>query len=163
MKNQYKGFTLIEVVITLVLVSILSAFALPRMGGESVFDERGYQDAVRSSLQYASRVAVASRRYVCVSIISNTKLVFTRDINSPENVIVVQCNTNLNIPGSESSCAQNEVCPRSGKSMALTGNNLIFDPAGRPVDINKSPLNVNTIITVAGRTITVYAETGVIE
>lgn len=160
--NQF-GFTLIEAIVTLLLVGIMSAVVLPKINADSIFDEMGYQDAIRSGLHYAGRVAVASRRYVCISVVSNTKLIFTRDMRVPEQMLNVQCNTNLPIPGKEDSCGENEICPRDDKIIALTGTNLIFDPLGRPVDNNKLALSTNSTISVAGRIITIYAETGVVE
>jgi MSHA pilin protein MshC len=54
------GFTLIELVTTLVLVGVLAAVAAPRFADNRAFDQRGYADELAAGLRYAQRVAIAS-------------------------------------------------------------------------------------------------------
>jgi len=61
-----QGFTLVELVITLVIVGILAVVALPRFADRALFETRGFVDQTLATLQYARKVAVASGRNVCV-------------------------------------------------------------------------------------------------
>jgi MSHA pilin protein MshC len=66
--NAVRGFTLIELVTTVVILGILSAVAVPRMFDNQAFGQRGYVDEVASALRYAQKIAIASRCDVSVVI-----------------------------------------------------------------------------------------------
>ncbi len=73
--NRQRGFTLVELVAVVMLVGILSAFALVKMLDRSLIDARGFADQVASTLRYAQKAAVAQRRLVYVSIDVGTRRV----------------------------------------------------------------------------------------
>ncbi|OFZ89870.1 MAG: hypothetical protein A2V78_05530 [Betaproteobacteria bacterium RBG_16_64_18] len=64
------GFTLVELVMTMIVVGILAVFVLPRFADISVFESRGFRDETLSLLRYAQKSAVAQRRTVCVAVAS---------------------------------------------------------------------------------------------
>jgi len=57
---SHSGFTLIEMIATIVIVAILAAVAVPRMPVAQPFQERGYAESIAASLRQSRAVAIAS-------------------------------------------------------------------------------------------------------
>jgi len=72
MNGNQRGFTLVELIMTMVIVGILAVFAAPRFLGTNVFQSRGFADQVQASLRYAQKIAIAQHRFVCVTIAGNS-------------------------------------------------------------------------------------------
>ena len=62
-----RGFTLVELIVTMIVVGILAVAVIPRFADQSGFDARGFRDGTLSVLRYAQKSAVAQRRQVCVT------------------------------------------------------------------------------------------------
>lgn len=60
MKNQQSGFTLIELIMVIVILGILSAFALPRFADLSSDAERAAMEGALGSVKSASAIAHAA-------------------------------------------------------------------------------------------------------
>jgi MSHA pilin protein MshC len=56
------GFTLIELVATITVVSVLAAFAVPRFVGTTAFQSRGTYNQAQSIIRYAQKLAIAQRQ-----------------------------------------------------------------------------------------------------
>jgi MSHA pilin protein MshC len=54
------GFTMVELVTSIVIIGILAAALEPKFIGNNTFAERGYTDEVAAALRYAQAVAMAN-------------------------------------------------------------------------------------------------------
>ncbi len=70
MKNS--GFTMIELIVTMVIIGILALAAIPRFLDTADFDNRRFNDEVMAALQYGHKAAIAARRNVCVAFSANS-------------------------------------------------------------------------------------------
>jgi len=158
-----RGFTLIELVVTMILIGILAVVVLPRFDLLAGFNEIGYRDKVRATIEFARKAAVASRRYTCVTINANS-LVLTVDVRDPDPLtpLTVVCPdappNRLLLPTPDTRyCGNatngNEICAPNGVVLAGT-TPLMFSPLGRPSVAGAYTING------AALTITVEAETG---
>ena len=156
-KRRSSGFTLVELVIVLIVIGILAVTAIPRFFGNE-FSERGFHDGVKAAIQHARKVAVGSRRYVCVAAAAGG-VTLSLDPTLPEaGTAAIACTTPLNLPVPQQGCTANQLCAPARVNLAVATVN--FDPLGRPVAANKAPLG-NTTIAVTGQpNIVVQADTG---
>lgn len=63
-----RGFTLVELIMTVVIVGVIAVAAAPRFFNNNVFQERGTADQIRAALRYGQKIAVAQRRQITVTI-----------------------------------------------------------------------------------------------
>ena len=82
-RSSNRGFTLTELIVTLVVIGILAVFLAPKLGGMTVVRQRTEYDKVLSAIAYARKAAIGKRRYACVSV-SSTVVTLTIDPNPPE-------------------------------------------------------------------------------
>lgn len=70
--RRHAGFTQLELVVVLVLLSILSYVALPSLSTGSAMQAAAFRDEVTAALRYAQKIAVSHRRLVCAAFTSTT-------------------------------------------------------------------------------------------
>jgi len=142
-----RGFTLVELVVTLVIVGILGVVVVPRLNFVRGFDEIGFRDEVRATLEYARKSAVAQRRNVQVSIAGGV-VTTTIDNDIPEGGGAGSFGRDLRLPGGSG----NQVTAPAGVTLSPDVD-ITFDPLGRP--------SAGAVLAVSGAgNIVLEAETG---
>jgi prepilin-type N-terminal cleavage/methylation domain-containing protein len=136
MTNQCKGFTLIELVMTIVIMGILSAYVSSRLNFAG-HDASGYAEIVKSSVRLAQKRAVARRT--------------AHTVTFPVNPCGGSAVNGVQVAG--------EQCDALPNGVAVNGlATVTFDALGRP-DVTSV-----TTITVSGgdvsRVICLEPETG---
>lgn len=109
------GFTLVELVMTMIVVGILAVAVLPRFADVSVFEARGFRDETLSLLRYAQKSAVAQRRTVCVAVASSGITLTIDTTTMPDG----SCDGPLTLPAT----------PRGSSGLAGTGFNFLASGA----------------------------------
>lgn len=144
-RHTLRGFTLVELIMTMVIVGILAVYAAPRFLGSSVFQSRGFSDQIQASLRYAQKVAIAQHRFVCVNIASN---ILTLSLGATNT-----CGTNLQ---SLSGGANYTIEAPNGITITNINPSFTFDAIGRPSAAQSIAVTGGGMTT----TIIVEAETG---
>jgi MSHA pilin protein MshC len=153
------GFTMIELVTVMLVVGILAVVVLPRFDLLKGFDEIGYRDKVKATLEYARKSAVAQRRYVCAVIDASNDVTLTIESVNPENVshtLACPYTRPLGLPAADKECGAgvtNRIC-NPGSITLTPAATLQFDPLGRAVQ------GAGDYTVSGGGTIAVVAETG---
>jgi MSHA pilin protein MshC len=140
------GYSVVELVVTIGIVGLLAAIAVPRFMGASGFQSRGFYDSAKSVVRFAQKTAIAWRKdvFVCVT---------ATDVSA----------------GTAAGCATPIVNPVTGNALSATAPSGVsltpaafsFDSAGRPNP--NAAVTITLTSTIAGdpaRQIVVERETG---
>lgn len=149
----YRGFTLIELVMVMVMLGVLAVFAAPRVFNRNDFDARGFHDQVLSTLRFAQKTAIAQRRTVCVAFTATT-VTLTRASTEAS----ATCGTvPVPVPG-----RLGELVLTAPANVAFTvvPTGFSFDGLGQSRPASVPPAARTITVVNAGRTITVEEVTG---
>lgn len=137
------GYTLIELVVVLLIVSVLAAFAVPHLN-ISTFREQGFVQQSFAAIRYAQKHAIGSGCNVQVTINSSgCNLGFTgAPAGCPASALINPVSGNANF------CLDSDA--PSGSTFAAP---FAFDKIGRPIGGTQQ-------YDLGGRIIQVEAETG---
>jgi MSHA pilin protein MshC len=138
------GFTTIELVVTIVMIGVLAAFAVPRFIGRDGFDSRGFYDKAVAVVRLAQKTAVAWRDNVFVCVTATQVTAGT----------AAGCGTPLTNPVTGG--AATETAPAG---VTLNTVTFSFDRLGRP----SAAATITFSTTIPGdipRRISIAAETG---
>ena len=146
-RGAARGFTLTELVMTIVIIGILSVIVAPRFMSSQPFETRGFYDEAQAVVRYAQKVAIAQRRTIFVCVAANEiAAISNNDCTAP---------TYLAHPVGG---GQLRAASRGGVTLGPV-TSFSFDGLGRP----SAATTVTFTSTVAGdpaRQIIVEAETG---
>lgn len=142
------GFTLVELLVTIILIGIVSVVALSRISqGAAGIDERIFRDSVVSGLRYAQKSAIAAHRRVCVTFTENSaSFAIAKDF---ADLDCTGGNTLLGIDGT------GKVLANGSAAFSAVPEDIVFDAGGRPgaaATISISGLDAALNITVAAET-----------
>lgn len=138
---RHNGFTLVELVMTIVILGTLSAITLPRFTDRQAFDTRGFADQTRAAIQFGRKVALATGRNVCV--------------NAGGSVLAL---TMSNGRGQGAACSADVINPASGTAYSITSPvanvayitalSIMFRGDGSPSAAGSLTVHGDTDITV---------------
>lgn len=147
------GFTLIELVSVMSLIGIMAFFALPKLTQVMSLQSAGFKDQVKSTIDYARKIAVAQRRHVCVTIAAST-ITVTSDRGLPVNHTNGTCASTLLLPS-----GLNVVTAPTGVTMSPAVV-LDFDAEGRPVTGAPATITLTNASVSQSSTLMVESESG---
>jgi MSHA pilin protein MshC len=155
-RREMHGFTMVELVVTIVIIGILAATIVPRWNAGSGFGERGFRDQVVAGLRFAQKSAIGARRTVRVDFTAADVQFFIRTCANEMLVCPGAEFAALNLPGVGASTIRADDAAVRSSNLSVFPANIFFQPSG-------SPLGGGANIEVAnlpGLPIVVEAETG---
>jgi MSHA pilin protein MshC len=66
LQRSVAGFTMVELMVTMIIVGILAVAVVPRFEALGAFDATGFRNQTIATLRFAQKTALAQRRAVCV-------------------------------------------------------------------------------------------------
>jgi MSHA pilin protein MshC len=139
------GFTLIELILVIVVLSILSATALPRFFNNQGFNERVLFDDTLNAVRYAQKLAVATGCTTRFTVSANSFTVLREDA----------CGSGLfasKLVAFHPATAAGYTGSQSGVTLTATQANTTFNALGEA--------DTGNTITIGNRQITIVAATG---
>jgi MSHA pilin protein MshC len=145
--SRSHGFTLTELVISIAVIGILAAIAMPRFVSSRGFASRGFYDEAQAVVRFAQKSAIAWRRTITVCV-SATEISAITNANCAAPVA-------LNHPTNGTPL---KTTAPDGVTLSPVGS-FNFDGMGRPSAATTITLT-STITDDPARQILVAAETG---
>jgi len=150
------GFTMIETIAVLLLIGIIAAVVVSRMGDTRAYDLVSQVDVVKGHLRYAQSRAMNSSDYYGINFNSSTIYYLFQGVGSTTPIL---------LPGED-----NATVSLTAKNSGLTitppaGGRITFDGYGSPCAASGTPpasLTADVTITTNGGNITVTKNTGFI-
>jgi prepilin-type N-terminal cleavage/methylation domain-containing protein len=148
-----RGFTMVELVTTLLLLGILGAIALPRVGGIIGMSGSAWREQVGSALLQARTLSQGHRRLVCASVATGEVRLSMATTNP-----ATTCNHTLNGLDNDARWAHDD----QNLTITLTpSGTLYFQPDGRITSDGAGLTPVNVVIAISGESnVTLTGETG---
>ena len=149
--HRHSGYTMVELVVVMVLVSILAATGMPRFFEASRFEEMGFADASAAAARFAQTLAQTSGCDTAFTVGPGGYGLFQR-ANTCTSGSFTRA---VSRPGGQ---AWAQLAPAG---VAVSALSIFFDAQGRPVDVASGvALNSTSSFTIGGRTVSVEPESG---
>jgi MSHA pilin protein MshC len=152
-RGRAMGFTLVEMIVTLIIIALIAAVSGPVFFNINTFREGGFYDETVSALRYAQKYAVASHCTVRVQTTATGYTLF-------RPAVVGNCNTpgTYTTPLTDPSGNAATFMRTAPSGVALTPADFTFSATGTASFLPTSlPINVGT------RLLTVFRETGFVQ
>ena len=154
------GYTMVELVVVMVLVGVLAAFAVPKMGAALASRDDAWRDGLVTALRYAQKSALSHRRLVCVTV-NDTDVTLYIASGNPSTT----CNFKLwGTAGNGSGSTNAPFATASNGSMTTSvspAGTIYFQPDGRSsTDAAGTTIASRTITPLGLSPIAVNGETG---
>jgi len=159
--TRKQGFTLIELVMTLVIISILAAVGVPKFFSTATYQAEVYHDELLNSIRYARKLAIATGSHYEITLTSTS-------ITLQQRVEGSNCST-----GTTFIAVTDPANHTSGYVKAAPGAITISSSANWPIYFDAlgqanqastcATLTSNATITVGTQTITLQGETGFVQ
>lgn len=148
-----KGFTLVELVATLIIIALLAVVAGPRFFTLSAFQQQGFFDETISAVRYAQKLAVATNCTVRVQITATGFTLFR-----PATNIGGACTAGTyTTPVSDPTGSAPTFTRTAPGSVTLTPADFTFASNG------SASANVTVSVIGGGPSFNVYAATGFVQ
>lgn len=136
--SRGRGFTLVELIATLILVSVLSVVALPRILDTGDWQLRAYSDQLQSAVMLSHRMALAQRRTVVAVFAASGAALYYDSAGGTPLALPGASSTQLNCPVKFPNCLStgsvsfNQVTAgaRTGRTQTSTGAALTVTVSG---------------------------------
>jgi len=169
-RHHQRGFTLIELVMVMVLLGVLSVYAVPRVFNTKDFYARGFHDETLSLIRYAQKTAVAQRRTVCVNLTAPAPAKATLSMASVDSSSVLANVCDKAIQGPNLNCVvagltgtTGCISAKSDISYSLIPLALSFDGLGQPVGATLAQVvQIASSSLAISRTVTIEPVTGLV-
>ena len=159
------GFTLVELVVTLVIIGALAAVSAPLFFSAQDFQQSGFYNETLASVRYAQKLAVASGCPVQVEIAGNTLTLSQVPAGSVATCTSPPYNTTVSDPSNAGNPYVRNA--PSGITLSSSAPTFLFCPLGNTQSAaDPAPhctgnyVNVGVTVTVGGQSFTVVGATG---
>lgn len=142
-RRPQRGFTLVELIAVLLLLGVLSAMLLPRLGGAFSLRDAAWRDQVLAALQHARTLAAGHRRLVCASVATGEVRLAIAAANPASS-----CGSVLNGADGDARWAHDGNATAIVQSPAGT---LYFQPDGRITSDGAGATPVDVSIAITGQ------------
>jgi MSHA pilin protein MshC len=166
-RRPANGFTLVELIVTMVVAGIIAAVAIPRFADQQGFQSRAFFEQAQEAIKFSQKAAIAQRKRVFITIAAaSVQACYVAACGSPGSFAVIDPTTGLAMAVAPQE-ARNQTTTVTFPVTLSPATTLVFDGLGRPRSAAGVLLTAVTTINVnssatgdINRAILIEPETG---